>query len=178
VHPSVLLRRSALEAVGGWQEHGWPEDYDLWLRLVLAGHRLGKVAAPLLLWRDHPRRLTRTDPRYSRLAFLCAKARYLARGFLAGAPAVVIWGAGRVGGQLSRLLQEQGVATRAFVDIDPAAYRGRLRRGRPVVPPEGLDAHRGLPVLAAVGTRGARRRIRAHLADLGLREGRDFIAVA
>src|SRR5262245_48659475 len=29
-HPSVLLRREALDAVGGWHDPPWPEDYDLW----------------------------------------------------------------------------------------------------------------------------------------------------
>src|SRR5262249_47506670 len=31
-HPSVTLRRSALDAVGGWRHVAWPEDWDLWLR--------------------------------------------------------------------------------------------------------------------------------------------------
>ncbi|HHH83162.1 MAG TPA: glycosyltransferase family 2 protein, partial [Chloroflexi bacterium] len=35
-HPSVCMRRRWLERVGGYQDHGWPEDYDLWLRLYLA----------------------------------------------------------------------------------------------------------------------------------------------
>src|SRR5690606_24435607 len=34
VHPAALIRAAALEAVGGYVERGWPEDYDLWLRLL------------------------------------------------------------------------------------------------------------------------------------------------
>ena len=37
VHPSVMFRRSCVEAVGGYRDRGWPEDYDLWLRLAAAG---------------------------------------------------------------------------------------------------------------------------------------------
>ena len=37
-HGTALLRRAALARAGGWQEHGWPEDLDLWLRM------LGRVA--------------------------------------------------------------------------------------------------------------------------------------
>ena len=29
VHPSVMYRRDAVVRLGGYQEHGWPEDYDL-----------------------------------------------------------------------------------------------------------------------------------------------------
>lgn len=42
-HPSVMMRRDELVAIGGYEEHGWPEDYDLWLRyfvqsVVGSGH--------------------------------------------------------------------------------------------------------------------------------------------
>jgi glycosyltransferase involved in cell wall biosynthesis len=73
-HPSVMMRRDWVEKVGGYEDHGWPEDYDLWLRLHLAGARFAKVPEVLLWWREHPRRLTRTDSRYSVENFLRAKA--------------------------------------------------------------------------------------------------------
>jgi len=65
VHPAAAIRRSALEAVGGWRDGPFPEDYDLWLRLAEAGGALSNVSAPLLAWRESPGRLTRTDPRYA-----------------------------------------------------------------------------------------------------------------
>ena len=79
-HPSVMLRREWLQRVGSYQEHGWAEDYDLWLRLYLAGGRFAKLEQVLLEWREHPGRLTRTDERYSLENFLRAKAYYLALG--------------------------------------------------------------------------------------------------
>ena len=36
-HPSTMIRADWLRRVGGYQEHGWPEDYDLWLRMHVAG---------------------------------------------------------------------------------------------------------------------------------------------
>ncbi len=51
-HPAVLLRRSALEAVGGYRLDR-AEDYDLWLRL--SEHwELANLAAPVTLYRLHP----------------------------------------------------------------------------------------------------------------------------
>src|SRR5690606_31897792 len=39
-HPSTLLRRSALDAIGGYRDVSWAEDVDLWLRLDAAGFAL------------------------------------------------------------------------------------------------------------------------------------------
>jgi glycosyltransferase involved in cell wall biosynthesis len=174
-HPSVTMRRTAFEEVGGYRELDGPEDYDLWLRLAAAGWRLAKVPAVLLEWRDHPRRLTRTDPRYRPEAFLRLKAHHLARGPLARNPGrpVWIWGAGRYGRQLGRALEAEGIRLEAFVDIDPKKI-GRRRRGRPVLAPRSLlDAPDAL-VLAAVPVPGARALIRGQLTRMGFVEGVDY----
>jgi glycosyltransferase involved in cell wall biosynthesis len=36
-NPSTMLRREWFERMGGYHDYGWPEDYDLWLRMYLAG---------------------------------------------------------------------------------------------------------------------------------------------
>jgi glycosyltransferase involved in cell wall biosynthesis len=181
VHPSVLIRREWLVRVGGYQDRGWPEDYDLWLRMHLAGARFAKVPRILLRWREHAHRLTHLDPRYRIDAFLKAKAHYLIRGPLQGRESVLVWGAGLVGKRLARHLIQAGAPLKAFIDIDPAKI-GRTRRGLPVLAPEGcLDAWREArrPVLlAAVGARGARAQVREQVNGFGLVEGRDWWAVA
>lgn len=180
-HPSVVMRREWVERAGGYQDHGWPEDYDLWLRMHLAGAKLAKVEEALLEWREHPARLTRTDRRYSVENFLRAKAHYLIQGPLQGRRSVIVWGAGQMGRRLSKHLLRDGVPLAAFVDIDPGKV-GRRRRGLPILPPDELPAlWRTLPrpvVLAAVGARGARALIREQLTAMGLMEGRDWWAVA
>jgi len=180
-HPSVVIRQEWLSRVGGYQDHGWPEDYDLWLRLYLAGARFAKLPDFLLHWREHPQRLTRQDSRYSLENFLRLKAHYLARGPLNGKGAVLVWGAGMMGRRLSKHLLRQGVPLTAFVDIDPAKI-GRTRWRLPIISPEELpawwQAAEYPAVLAAVGARGARQLIRQHLNQLGLREARDWWSVA
>ena len=42
-HPSVMYRKSVVIETGGYQEHGWAEDYDLWLRLYTNGGRFAKL---------------------------------------------------------------------------------------------------------------------------------------
>jgi glycosyltransferase involved in cell wall biosynthesis len=180
-HPSVMIRREWLERSGGYQDRGWPEDYDLWLRLHLLGARFGKVPEILFSWREHPIRLTRIDPRYSVENFLRAKAHYLTRGPLRERETVILWGAGQMGRRLSKHLLREGAPLAAFVDIDPAKI-GTRKRGLPVIAPEALQPlWKGSPspiVLAAVGARGARALIREQLVSMGLREGHDWWAVA
>jgi glycosyltransferase involved in cell wall biosynthesis len=180
-HPSVMVRRAWIDRVGGYQERGWPEDYDLWLRLNEAGAMFTKVPEVLLLWRENADRATRTDSRYSVENFLRAKAHYLVRGPLADRDGLIIWGSGQMGKRLSKHLLREGAPLAAFIDIDPAKI-GRRRRDRPIVAVDDLDDWWGRfahpVVLAAVGSRGAREIIRRHLVERGLLEGQDWWAVA
>lgn len=178
-HPSAAVWRELLLEAGGYRDVGWPEDYDLWLRLFAAGVRFAKVERPLYFWREHPARLTRKDLRYSQEAFLRCKAHHLLRGPLAAGTRAIVWGAGPTGRRLARGLLEGGGEVAAFVDIDPRKV-GRTARARPIVGPEAL---RGLlapdvVVLAAVASRGARQLIRERLGALGLVEGEGFWCVA
>jgi hypothetical protein len=180
-HPSVTFRKNAVDALGGYQEHGWAEDYDLWLRLYLQGARFAKIPEVLLSWREYPERLTRSDGRYSVENFLRAKAHYLVRGPLAGREAVIIWGAGMMGRRLSKQLERQKAPLVAFIDVDPKKI-GRTRRGLPILAPDDLldwwGGYNNPVVLAAVGARGARALIRERLEGFGLREGKDWWGVA
>lgn len=176
-HPSVMFRRSAIVALGGYQDRGWPEDYDLWLRGAQAGLRFGKVPEVLLAFRDHAARLSRCDQAYGQKAFLRCKAHYLARGPLADARRVVVWGAGPIGRRLSRFLENEGIETSAFVDIDPRKI-GRQKRGAPVIAPGELASGDGCVLVAAVGSRGARAIIREQATRAGFREGESLWCAA
>ena len=181
VHPSALINRSWLERVGGYQDHGWPEDYDLWLRLHTAGAKFAKVPEVLLSWREYPERLSRNDSRYSVENFLRVKAHYLCRGELANRDAVFVWGAGQMGRRISKHLLRKGAQLRAFLDINPKKI-GRTLRGLPILTlddfPELWREARNPALLAAVGSRGARALIRERLTDWELEEGSDWWAVA
>ncbi|MCJ8505605.1 glycosyltransferase [Kocuria flava] len=50
-HPTVVLRRSAVEAVGGYEDVPLAEDYWLWVRMLRAGARVANVAEPLVGYR-------------------------------------------------------------------------------------------------------------------------------
>jgi glycosyltransferase involved in cell wall biosynthesis len=175
-HPTAMMRTTEIRALRGYRDAGWPEDLDLWLRVHASGGRLEKIPEVLYFWRDHPGRASRQDPRYKRSAFLRAKAHHLARDALLVGRAVIIWGAGPIGRQLGRMLRAEGVRIVAHVDIDPRKI-GRSLRGAPIIASDDLAAFEGVPVLAAVGSRGARSLIRRALRRMGRVEGQDFLAV-
>jgi glycosyltransferase involved in cell wall biosynthesis len=176
-HPAFFLRAEVVSDVGGYQDVGWPEDYDLILRMHAAGHALANVPEVLHAWREGEGRLSRTDVRYAPEAFLRCRVHYLRAGPLADGRPVVVWGAGPVGKSFARALQAQGTQVTAFVDLDPRKI-GQEIHGAPV-----LDTVRGLELrgplhAAAVGQPGARARIEALLEGGGMAAGEDFVAVA
>jgi len=177
VHPSVVVRREIMDALGGYSEEDGPEDYELWLRAFDAGVRFGKLEDVLLRWRDHPLRATRRDPRYAPGRFLAVKYEALSRGPLAGGRSAVIWGAGPIGKEWALTLRRGGHEVVAFVEVD-ARKVGRRIHAAPVVGVAEAARLRGPLHIAAVGQRGARERIRDEAARLGLGEGRDLVAVA
>ena len=126
VHPTLMIRRDALDAAGGWQDHGWPEDYDLVLRLLAAGHRIGNVPRRLLSWRDTPARLSRTHPTYAVEAFVRAKAHYLARGLLARTDRYALVGFGSTGKAIRKALLPHGKRPSVIVDLDPKRIGNRI----------------------------------------------------
>jgi FlaA1/EpsC-like NDP-sugar epimerase len=161
--------------VGGWRDGPFPEDWELWLRLLEAGHPLCCLPEVLHRWRDHDRRLTRTDPRYARERHLDLKADVLAARF--GQAPLALWGATDTGRGLSRRLTARGARVVGFVELDPRKVGQRIH-GVPVVRPEALatlgDAH----VLCAVAARGAREELRQWMAAHGREETLTFTVVA
>lgn len=176
-HPSVMLRRDDLVAIGGYQDHGWAEDYDLWLRYSENGKLFGKVERTLVWWRHAAGRLTFTDSRYSLENFLRAKAHYLSRRFEGSQRPIILWGAGMIGRRILRHLIREGVDIRAVVDIDREKI-GRTVRGKPIMAREQLQEMDNPFVIAAVGSSTAREKIRTYLAAIGLAELSDFICAA
>lgn len=168
-HPTLVLKRSAFHAIGGYRDMGWAEDHDLVLRIVAAGARLANVPGePLLRWRVREDRLSLTSPAYTATAFRRCRVHFLRQVFLPPDRPVVIWGAGRVGKPLARELIAQGTPVAAFVDLDPRKL-GQEIHGAPVLAPDGFaTAFAARPyVLPAVGSPGVRDDIRGVLARHG-----------
>ncbi|HEY8155432.1 MAG TPA: glycosyltransferase family 2 protein [Myxococcota bacterium] len=175
-HPTLMLRSERLRELG-YRDRGWPEDYDLVLRLLEGGAQIGVVARRLLSWRHAPGRLSRNDARYSQAGFTACKADFLARGFLAGGERYGLWGYGGTGRALARALRGHGKRPRVIVELHPRRI-GKTIQGARVISPGQLDRDLGIPLVVSVSGATARGLIRAELAKLGFREMRDYVCAA
>ena len=173
VHPAICGHTDLLRQVGGYVG-GVPEDYHLWLRVVLAGRTLAKLPQPVLRWRDHPRRLTRTHQDYARSRFFEVKWHFLHRlGILSTDRPLVVWGAGKEARPWLARLRAGGYPVVGVVDIDPAK-QGTTRHSFPTYPIEKVLDLPWQTGLIAVGARGARGLIITWLEAHGISVGGDF----
>lgn len=177
VHPSSLMRKTAVEAAGGYLEVPWAEDHDLFLRMLERGSVFGKVPETLLQWRDSPGRLTRSDPRYGDACRHRMRAHFLSRMAAVKERGVAIAGAGPIGKTLAQELQARGVTVCGFFDVHPRRI-GETIHGAEVA---GLDQFgrrwREAVLLSAVGVPGGREEVAELAGKAGYVEGSDFWAV-
>lgn len=175
-HPALLVRTSVFRGLGGYRDAGWPEDYDLVLRLHAAGMRAANLAETLLRWRVHEGRHSLSSDRYAPQAFRRCKVHFLREAFLPAGRSLVVWGAGKVGKPLARELRRQGLSVLSFVDLDPRKV-GQVVHGAPVLDPPAFSRLAAGPrpyVLTAVGSPGARDQIREALSSVGYRDIDDY----
>ncbi len=179
VHPAVTFRRSTVLSMGGYQAGDFPEDYDLWLRLHEAGHRMEKLPDRLLDWRDDAKRTSRSNPRYAREAFDRLRAEYLFRDprVQHNRDNLAIWGAGRRTRRRCDHLLYKGIHPSAWIDIDRRKI-GNQVNGSPVVSSRWITDQIDRPfVLIYVTNHGARDLISRELDQMGYQPGENYLAV-
>jgi glycosyltransferase involved in cell wall biosynthesis len=175
-HPTLVIRRGVLLTLG-YRDRGWPEDYDLILRLVTQGYPVGVVPQRLLSWRDTPQRLSRTSPTYALERFTACKAAFLASHFLVGTATYILWGYGSTGKALRRALLVHNKIPSYIVELHPGRL-GKSIHGAPVIPPQALIHTPRLPIVVSVAGELARREIRQAMTHMGFVESRDFVCAA
>jgi glycosyltransferase involved in cell wall biosynthesis len=176
-HPSVMFRRELFEQFGAYRDGPFPEDYELWLRWMANGVKMGKVDQELVTWNDPPERLSRTDDRYSVDAFYKIKAEYLCMWLKENNPHhpnVIIWGAGRVTRKRAAILESFGISITHYIDLKERT----LETGIPVINHCDIPDPASCFIVPMVGNRGAREKIRAFLNKRGFEEGLNFIFAA
>jgi GT2 family glycosyltransferase len=77
-HPTVLMRKAAFVAVGGYRNVVHAEDYDLWLRIA-EHYQLANLVEVILKYRIHPAQGSVTRCRKQALGALTAKVSASAR---------------------------------------------------------------------------------------------------
>ncbi len=173
-HPTFLIRRTWLERVGGYQDAGWAEDYDLCMRLFSAGARFAKVPQVLLDWTESHKRLSMTDDRYSQFRFRELKRHYLFETYLKGRP-FHQWGAGEIG----KLWLREWTDRRPVAVVDTNLRKiGSHIHGIPVIAPDDLPPPGETFTVIAVGAPDARPLIREWMQPRGYQELKDYLFLA
>lgn len=176
-HPTLFARAEVLRRYA-YRDAEWAEDYDLVLRLLGGGERVGVTPQKLLLWRDGSARLSRKHARYGANAFIECKAEFLAASFLRNADAYVLWGYGDTGRNLARALAARGKRPSHIVELHPRRIGARIF-GAEVIPPAALLELKGAPpIVASVAGAEARATIREYLESHGFREDSAYVCAA
>lgn len=69
LHPTVMIKRSALEEVGGYNPDRYIQDFDLWVRLLLAGKKAVVIPQKLLKYRRIPTQMTAEESPNRQIAY-------------------------------------------------------------------------------------------------------------
>lgn len=172
-HPTVLFRKSLIEHYGPYSTANVPEDYELWLRWFDAGVQFYKIPEPLLVWKDHPQRLSRNHPNYSTEAFWRVKCQYLAAWIKRSAAPekkIIVCGAGKLPRLRAKLLEAQGIEIYGYTDV-----KARQPDGIHFIPLPKLTVPAAWLLLCFISKRGVGEAVAQHFSALGFEEGKDFL---
>nr|WKN36557.1 glycosyltransferase [Tunicatimonas sp. TK19036] len=103
-----LIHRDDFVAADGFRPEVYPEDYDLCFRLYKQKLHIVGINQVLNFCRDRPDRTSRTDGSYQDNRFFDLKLRYFFELDRDPKRPLVLWGAGRKGKDMARLLQARG----------------------------------------------------------------------
>jgi glycosyltransferase involved in cell wall biosynthesis len=176
VNPTIFFRRELYETIGGCRSGDFPEDYEMQLRYLDAGVKMAKLSEPLLEWHDYPSRLTRNGERYTTEAFFRIKAIYFKKWSERNNPfhpEIHVWGAGRKTRQRARLLEQEGLKIKGYIDIVKGKTIQKTTLHFSEIPAPGE-----MFIVPMVAKYGAQELIRKILLERFYKEGKDFIFLA
>ena len=105
--PAWMMRRDDFEQIGGFQSELLPEDYDLMFRIYESKLQVNTVKDVVHLWRDSSIRTSRNNPTYFPMAYYPLKIHYFLKIDRNKAIPLILWGAGKKGKAIAKLLKER-----------------------------------------------------------------------
>lgn len=104
-----LLHRLDFDSIGAFNSSLLPEDYDLCFRIFQNNLKVLKCKDVVHQWRDSSTRTSRNADEYFPLAYLPLKVHYFLKLHRAGSRPLVLWGAGKKGKLVAKLLLEKKI---------------------------------------------------------------------
>lgn len=108
--PCWMLHRTDLANCDAFNPHVYPEDYDLTFRFYKHGYTCIPCDTVLHKWRDYSTRTSRTDDHYAENHFIPLKISYFLELDYNREKTLVLWGAGRKGKAIAKILVDKQVA--------------------------------------------------------------------
>ncbi len=105
---SWLLHKDDMDLVGAFDPIVYPEDYDLCFRFYRHGLKIIGVDKVLHHWRDRSNRISRTWDEYKDNRYFDLKLNYFYELDRDKSRPLVLWGVGRNGKDMAKLLQARG----------------------------------------------------------------------
>ena len=105
-----MMHKEDLDRIGAFEPEIYPEDYDLTFRMYRDGLKIIGIDKVLHEWRDRSDRISRTWEEYKDNRYFDMKLRFFIELDRDPNRPLVLWGAGRNGKDMAKLLQEKGVA--------------------------------------------------------------------
>ncbi|OEK05005.1 glycosyltransferase family 2 protein [Roseivirga misakiensis] len=103
--PNWMVRKADLEAIGGFTNLNYPEDFDLVLRWYQQGFTVKSIPKTTLHWREHPARTSRNSARYQQESFFRLKIEHFVK-YQKGDKKIIVWGTVKKGKLTKRILDE------------------------------------------------------------------------
>ncbi|NKI25062.1 glycosyltransferase family 2 protein [Arenibacter sp. 6A1] len=107
--PCWMVHRSDLDKAKAFIPDQYPEDYDLAFRFYEKQFKCIPSESVLHYWRDYQDRTSRTSEHYAQNYFLDLKMHYFLKLDHDKNRPLVLWGAGKKGKNIAKILIEQGV---------------------------------------------------------------------
>jgi glycosyltransferase involved in cell wall biosynthesis len=179
-HPSIMIRKELFFKFGFYKNGDFPEDYELWLRLLEKGIRFEKLNKYLLEWNDSETRLSRNDKRYKLSSFQILKAHYLKKWLFSNIHKDIpihAWGYGKFAKQQARYLLDEGIEITCIYEIDKKKIN-KSKLSIPVVHFQTVPKPGRCFILVLIGKGKVRGKISNFLKSKGYVIGINFLHVA
>ena len=167
-----LVHRNDFDRVGGFEPNDFPEDYDLCFRFIAGGLKIIGLPTVLHHWRDRSDRISRNWDVYKDNRFFELKIRYFFEMDRDENRPLVLWGAGKNGKDLAKLILQKEKQLTWVCDnekkIGKDIYDVRMRHFSMI---KELNSPQ---IIIAVASPDGQKEIEVELQKLTLEKGKDY----
>lgn len=171
--PNWMMRTDELRAIHGFDDLGYPEDYDLCFRWYAHGFSIQTLQQTTLLWREHPQRTSRKSTNYQQAAFFTLKIkRFIQLEYTPQQPLVLL-GTGKKARLSADVLLRLEVSFH-WIGMNPS--KAKLGEKTIAIQPLTFLAQLNKPLvlLSIYPAKAEREKLEAHLHTLNLHLARDY----